>query len=50
MRRNASAPTLAVYSYVSRKYTPPDLKDVETEDTENARQLQALRCATQGDV
>ena len=30
------------YHYVSRKYTPPDLKDVETEDAENARQLQAL--------
>ena len=30
------------YSYVSRKRMPPDLKDVETEDTENARQLKAL--------
>ena len=30
------------YYYVSRKYTPPDLKDVETEDAEDARRIQAL--------
>ena len=30
------------YYYFSRKYTPPALKDVEIEDAEDARRIQAL--------